>query len=675
MFEQEINEAIQRITRDVLQDRTLIQLTEILEEPRIPERFKAFFKTEAQWWIYTESVARARDRRFDFSHPELDSLLSYLEQVQLRHSRFERDDFTAVLDSAVKLTYNYICRPQTTLKWYVFRGEPTKPLGETLLRMDAFLDYPYFRTVFAEWVERKKEERPTFDNISAREFERIVRRIDDQILLSCTIDGLLNLMESLYDFVGEGEERAVPIEAMIVFFDDKNIRRLVNFLERERGKRTHISQATFVSLMEELLNSSDDTPDADFSAVYQDDALDEVVRELLEANQKPVAEHDARHVADSAAESLSSDGALVIDPGSMSRAERSEEPDTPIEQRPEPQQEPEPTFDAQTHEPHQDQGAESAKEEREDSEEEEKRDDRTEEANDVSSEWPSHPVGSEQHRKSLIEEALFEEPETDPDRFREEEEPEQVKYPFEVLEDDGPGLFDDSDDVTEPIIDILMESEDDPSAENNSEQLPGDEAPETPEEEDDDDDGDLFAPVPEAGDGTAVEETYMEDERESISRTEAGADDVDAEEWEEWVIEEDESDDDDDEEEEEEDDDDDVRESSNVRKVAVADDDDEEEDDDEDVEDESSSQVGRLADVRKHIDAVVEKKVLKKIFGRNRDEYERVLDSLNTADTWREASRVLDELFIRYDVDPYSRTAIRFTDAVYGRYLTPVTGE
>ena len=284
MFEQEINETIQRITRDVLQDKTLISLIDILEEPQIPNRFKAFFETEVHWWVYTDDLTRRRDRRFDFAHPEISSLLNYLEQIQVKHARFERDEFLSVLDKAVKLSYNYICRPQTTLKWYIFRGEPTKSLGETLLRLNAFTDYPYFRTVFTDWVDRKREERPTFDSISAREFERISRRIDDQILLSSSVDELLEIMNPLFDFVGKGEGRSVPIDALIVFFDDKHIGKLVEFLEKEKERRSHVTPESFVLLMDELLSSAEEEPDVDFSTVYQDDALDAVVRDHLQGD-------------------------------------------------------------------------------------------------------------------------------------------------------------------------------------------------------------------------------------------------------------------------------------------------------------------------------------------------------------------------------------------------------
>ena len=66
---------------------------------------------------------------------------------------------------------------------------------------------------------------------------------------------------------------------------------------------------------------------------------------------------------------------------------------------------------------------------------------------------------------------------------------------------------------------------------------------------------------------------------------------------------------------------------------------------------------------------MLERKVVKKIFAKNREAYEAALEQVNAVTTWREASQILDEIFNRHGVAPYSRTAIRFTDSVYGRFL------
>lgn len=720
MFEQEINDTIQRITRDVLQDRTVIPLTEILEEQRIPERFTAFFETEARWWIYTESVARARDRRFDFSHPELGSLLNYLEQVQVRHARFERDDFTAVLDSAVKLTYNYLCRPQTTLKWYVFRGEPTKSIGETLLRMDAFVDYPYFRTVFGEWVERKKSERPTFDSISSKEFERIIRRIDDQILLSCTIDDLLGLMKPLFDFIGKGDAQSIPIEALIVFFDDKNIRKLVDFLERERGHRSHVTHNSFVILMEELLTSADDAPDTDFSSVYQDDALDQVVREHLGwGGDASSAQEDVQRIvyAPQEEEKDGSDSTAhyaedyVPDtlPGSDDEEgledDRWEEESllTPVEE-----------VNA-VDEVSLVEGAPADVDRLPHSANPSKEEIAPESFDDTGE---NYPIDSE--------ESLFGEPEVaggDPifDLLIEPGDAEQVKSALKLSTDtvaveEQENETQKNDASVEEVASVQSAVQEDvygeefriaaiPEEEDlmeailrDEEREPQGEFMETPlifdAEEFGASDGESergeTVSVDETDAAEEVEEEFEEIEEE-MRRDDAEEDEEDAqsilEEVEENAENVDESDDvekggaevetlqESESEEAETPDKEGKTEEAGFSLVdeplGAADVKDAEAHEDDEDEEESPSKSGP-ENVRNYIDAMLERKVVKKIFNRDRESYEETLNLLNDAETWREASRILDELFIRYDVDPYSRIAIRFTDCVYGRYLSPI---
>lgn len=677
MFEQEINETIQRITRDVLQGRTLVPLAEILEEQRIPERFKAFFETESRWWVYTEAVARARDRRFDFSHPELESLLNYLEQIQVRHARFEQEDFNAVLDSAVKLTYNYLCRPQTTLKWYVFRGEPTKPLGETLLRMDAFLDYPYFRTVFSEWVERKKAERSTFDNISAKEFERIIRRIDDQILLSCTIDDLLGLMDPLFEFVGKGEARSVPVEAMIVFFDDKNIHKLVEILERQRGHRSHITRDSFVLLMEELLSSSEEEPETDFSTVYQDDALDEVVREHLESGS--VDDGVARRVVDSPASVSGESFAESNDATNGAQPDQVVAVETDVVDTSVPEAIPQEAQAVQQEE--------FAVEDDVDAVEAVAETDEHEVGDDYVEE-PTQPVLPDVHPSEVIEDPITSQGRSGVEGFLTDVLPES--YMTESLDEREESLFDDppqtvptpavSDadsalsvgqeteqsngstleeqtvvpgadiDDGEPLFDFLIEAEENAlDADVQSHSVFDEVVPD-----------DISEEVEEVVQDEVEEDVDEQDEEQSLMDAENSSPqpDVDVDGAEPEINIEDLSNDEEDDGEDEE-----IEAEAEVSEKQYA------------VTPATSSSSSRLTEVQTHIDAMLERKVVKKVFNRNRKEYEAALAQLNASPTWREASRILDELFIRYDVDPYSRIAIRFTDSVYGRYLTPVAGE
>jgi len=588
MFERVISQTIQRITRETLRDRSIISLQEIEESASIPDRFKPYFQTEVQWWIHNERLSRDASRRFNYSHPELASLLTYLEQVQARHAQFEREDFLIVLDSAVKLTYNYICRPQTTLKWYIFRGQPVKPLNEVTLRLHAFTDYDYFRTVFLEWVDRKRTDRSTLDAISSAEFERVVRRTDDQILLNCTIEDLLEIMEPLFAFLGEGERHVVPVDALVIFFDDKNIKRLVEQLEAYRDNRNAtISKDEFVVLIDEILSSAEGEPEADFSGVYQNDALDDVVREHLETAQR---EYEHQIVVPDNAVSVTTPTVpgmeLRVSSGSVETPAHTSWPANTNHGSPPP---------SHVHESDVDEPA----------------------ADDVFADDPEawidaddpHPIPSVSapRAQSTLDDDTTDDPWNSVDEPSDELAEEEIDFeleddfrPADVPAFEVPGSIVAEDQSTR--IGLTF-----PAANGThvTEALPlGGQA--APAEHRD-------APITSRGvqPGSVPGDAGNEGGAISSPKSTAGS------------------------------------------SVSAA--------------DVPLSSVDNV--LKGMLDPSLERKVIKKIFNRDRSQYDAAIARLQNAENWKAACQVLDDIFIAHDVDPYSRTAIRFTDSIYGRYI------
>lgn len=633
MFEREINQTIQSLVAEVLREQTFVPLLTIVEDERIPWRFKPFFTTEVQWWLHNEALTRAANKRFDYNHPELTSLLSYLEQVQFRHARFERDDFLVVLDSAVKLTFNYICRPQTTLKWYIFRGEPVKPLREVMLRFGAFGDYEYFSTVFAEWVERKQSERTTFDAISSTEFERVIRRIDDQILLSCTVEDLLELMSPFFEFISTDPAQGVPIDALIIYFDDKNIKKLVDHLEAYRNRgRTHILRDEFVAMLDELLTASEGEPEADFSTVYQNDELDAVVRQHLTGDQA-VAASMAMPTAVPTSATLNPVTSVAPQAVSASTVAESSANASLV-----------PSESANVMLPSVPSSIQA--ENGEDWVEEEEDQTVIAEEEDFEGGLPTdlNLADLRQHLSAFQEGSVAEVPEVEviptPTQIVDvQEDPDDDPWPWETVASvapeeeslsieeteqnfaEGSAAVVEDDESFEAVVDEVEKAVDsdhtlqiEPSVASAQHSTPDD------DEEDDDDEwlADIQQHIPVSASHTTEQ---AEPTPESIvsSATEV---------------------------------------TPQVAPIASQ-------------QPQTQASAGPLmGDVRTFIDAMLERKVIKKVFQRNRSEYESVLDRLNGAQNWKIASQILDELFVRNNVDPYSRTAIRFTDSVYGRYLS-----
>ncbi len=76
-----------------------------------------------------------------------------------------------------------------------------------------------------------------------------------------------------------------------------------------------------------------------------------------------------------------------------------------------------------------------------------------------------------------------------------------------------------------------------------------------------------------------------------------------------------------------------------------------------------------LEDLRVLIDDETRKKMIRRLFKGNEQNYDAAIADLNQKKTWRESSLYIDEeVFTRYKVDEYSSEAVQLTDIVFNRF-------
>ena len=264
MFELEIEREKKRCADTMIQrgeDTTLQRLCAI---EGIPMFYKTFFAAHADWWIYELNQERAADRRFDYTDANIVSLLQEMDKVLRETVRFSAEEFLGLLDTAVKARLNFLCRPRTTLRWFVFRGEATKTIEEVWLRLNYFYDYQYLTNGFREWAEKTYSEHPSPELLSVVDFENLIIEIDNAMILELTPHQFTDLLEPLYDFFAPsgqaGEEYALPIEALIIFLDDKGVDLIAKELERMyyEDHTDNISRQEFLNVVTTILSSLDD---------------------------------------------------------------------------------------------------------------------------------------------------------------------------------------------------------------------------------------------------------------------------------------------------------------------------------------------------------------------------------------------------------------------------------
>ncbi len=74
--------------------------------------------------------------------------------------------------------------------------------------------------------------------------------------------------------------------------------------------------------------------------------------------------------------------------------------------------------------------------------------------------------------------------------------------------------------------------------------------------------------------------------------------------------------------------------------------------------------------VRQFMSAKLEDKVVKKIFHGSRSSYQIAVHRLDDSADWQSASKIVEGLFIDNEVDPFSKYAVAFTDAVSAKFRT-----
>ena len=72
--------------------------------------------------------------------------------------------------------------------------------------------------------------------------------------------------------------------------------------------------------------------------------------------------------------------------------------------------------------------------------------------------------------------------------------------------------------------------------------------------------------------------------------------------------------------------------------------------------------------LKEMIDGKTEKVFVKKLFDGDKDAYEKLINQLEDAESWRVAKILIDNELFKRDVDPFSREAIKLVDLVYSRY-------
>ncbi len=263
MFE----EIIQQKSRDIIEQISIknnsINLFEIQFNPKVDQYVKTFMVAEVDWWIYEEDQARNASERFNLQDPKLSAFIVQYNELLKKNAIFTADTLKKVINDAVTTRLNALIRPRVALKWFVFRWEQSRPYHEIVKRLNYIDDYKYLADGFVQYVANHQTISKQDDLITFHQFDRIISEVDNQKLEDLTPEDLISLLSPLFEFFNKKtkilDSEKIPIEAIIIFFDDKNMKLLSDRLENlyKTGELLHISKKYLLGFIYKTLYELD----------------------------------------------------------------------------------------------------------------------------------------------------------------------------------------------------------------------------------------------------------------------------------------------------------------------------------------------------------------------------------------------------------------------------------
>jgi hypothetical protein len=236
IFETEIETIIHAVRVKTIGEEDDVFLKKILTA-NIHPAIKAYFKAEVEKTLAQERGLEYRSKKFPYSLAEVKSLEEQIDLLLVQKYHFSLQEFESLLDESVHFQFNYLCRPQWTLLNFIVGDQRRVARSSIEKRLKYCIDYTYFPELIKRFIDDHGLVEVTYE-----EFKSLIEKIDHEVVAQHSSFELAHMTRALFDFVESGkmvpqvefEQQTLPINAAIVFFDDKHLTDIRVRLEFER---------------------------------------------------------------------------------------------------------------------------------------------------------------------------------------------------------------------------------------------------------------------------------------------------------------------------------------------------------------------------------------------------------------------------------------------------------
>lgn len=250
-LEQETDAILRILAERTIGDNDGCRL-ESLMQAEVPQGIKNFFRAEIRRKLGGDLTKSSWFSGIQQSDGGAARIAQTLVVSLTDAYQFPRGEFLDTLDLAVHFVANYLCRPQWTLENFLFDQGPRIPLTALSDGLAYVADYRYLGELALRSLQRRGQ-----SEVGREEFQLLIGKIDEEVVRQHNARELASLTRPLFQFFQIPESQpggAIPIEALLVFFEDKRLRILKEYISGmcHLRNRAHVTFEELTHMIEDL---------------------------------------------------------------------------------------------------------------------------------------------------------------------------------------------------------------------------------------------------------------------------------------------------------------------------------------------------------------------------------------------------------------------------------------
>lgn len=235
MFEKYIDECLEKNFSLFADNDDIIKFGHIFSVEGVSRFILQYFEAELKWLIFKEKINIQSD--INLSADSGDIQLDMFKKSLFSKLMIYKDDLRERVVTSVKIHFNYMIRPLFTIEKFIFENSFAKSAEEIQRRLDYLRGYPNLRDVADNYLSLITSENK-YQPVSRENFMRVVQDADRAFFMDVDALDLYDYLEPMFEcFQSKDGEIGVPIEAFLIYFDDKNNSEIFSFLLNIRSEK------------------------------------------------------------------------------------------------------------------------------------------------------------------------------------------------------------------------------------------------------------------------------------------------------------------------------------------------------------------------------------------------------------------------------------------------------